>query len=86
MIWKWVKKGFVYEWVRKAIQHFYVNGAVNEYLLRCENEIELPKELTVFIHNADIQTMPVNIDDIWPAEKYVFDFKPYKNEVNSKRN
>ncbi|PFR23133.1 hypothetical protein [Bacillus cereus] len=68
------------ELVRKAIQHFYVNGAVNEYLLRCENKIELPKELTVFIHNAHIQTTPVNIDDIWPAEKYVFDFKPYKKE------
>ncbi|MCH4568381.1 hypothetical protein [Bacillus sp. ES1-5] len=68
------------ELVRKAIQHFYVNGAVNEYLLRCENKIELPKELTVFTHNAHIQTTPVNIDDIWPAEKYVFDFKAYKKE------
>ncbi|EOO71767.1 hypothetical protein ACQVPC_21360 [Bacillus mycoides] len=68
------------ELVKKTIQHFYVNGDVNEYLLRCENKIALPKELTVFIHNAHIQTTSINNDDIWPAKKYTFDFIPYKKD------
>ncbi|PHD58856.1 hypothetical protein COF61_22755 [Bacillus toyonensis] len=68
------------ELVKKNIQHFYVNGDANEYLFRCKNKIELTKELTAFIQNARIQTTSVKINDIWPAEKYVFDFKSYKKE------
>lgn len=66
--------------VNRAIQQFNVNEDNDEYLLKCANRIELPKELTAFIHNAHIQTTPVNIDDIWPAEKYTFDFKQYKKD------
>ncbi|KAA0777173.1 hypothetical protein DT250_03170 [Bacillus sp. AR2-1] len=68
------------ELVKKTIQYFYVNGNANEYLIRCKNKIELPKELTVFIQNARIQTTPFYNDDIWPAEKFVFKFETYKKD------
>ncbi|EJQ13884.1 hypothetical protein CN941_29250 [Bacillus cereus] len=66
--------------VNRAIQQFYVNEDNDEYLLKCANKIELPKELTVFIQNARIQTTPFYNDDIWPAEKFIFKFEPYKKE------
>ncbi|MFK4294582.1 hypothetical protein EXW50_29650 (plasmid) [Bacillus mycoides] len=68
------------ELVKKTIQRFYINGDANEYLFRCEKRIELPKELTVFINNARIQTTPFYNDDIWPAEKIIFKFEPYKKD------
>lgn len=68
------------ELVKKTIQHFYVNGDENEYLSRCENRVELPKELTVFINNACIQTIPYYNDDIWPSERFIFKFEPYRKD------
>ncbi|MFB6732780.1 hypothetical protein ACFCVW_30830 [Bacillus mobilis] len=68
------------ELVKKTIQHFYVNGDENEYLSRCENRVELPKELTVFINNACIQTISFYNDDIWPSEKFIFKFAPYRKD------
>ncbi|PFH64518.1 hypothetical protein [Bacillus nitratireducens] len=68
------------ELVKKAIQQFYVNEDKDEYLLKCANRIELPIELQSFTNNRNILTTSVKNNVIWPAEKYIFDFKPYKKE------